>query len=163
MSLVRAARIVFAKELRTEFRARELLTTTIVFVLLVLALLALRLSRPPRNPAALARDCSGWRSYSPDRSCCSRRFFGNRQTTRLPRCASLPSSPLPFCSAKSPLTCSSCFSLNYFSCRFLPSCITCRCSPNLARSLWSLCWAPSESPRLVRSSRLFQRTPECES
>jgi heme exporter protein B len=38
MSLVRAARIVFAKELRTEFRARELLTTTIVFVLLVLAL-----------------------------------------------------------------------------------------------------------------------------
>src|SRR5437899_12860292 len=38
MSLVRAARIIFAKELRTEFRARELLTTTIVFVLLVLAL-----------------------------------------------------------------------------------------------------------------------------
>src|SRR6266568_4168880 len=38
MSMVRAARIVFAKELRTEFRARELLTTTIVFVLLVLAL-----------------------------------------------------------------------------------------------------------------------------
>src|SRR5260370_7067260 len=38
MSLPRAARIVFAKELRTEFRARELLTTTIVFVLLVLAL-----------------------------------------------------------------------------------------------------------------------------
>src|SRR3989442_1622573 len=39
MSLVRAARIIFAKELRTEFRARELLTTTIVFVLLVLATL----------------------------------------------------------------------------------------------------------------------------
>src|SRR6266851_5345472 len=38
MSLVRAAGIIFAKELRTEFRARELLTTTVVFVLLVLAL-----------------------------------------------------------------------------------------------------------------------------
>src|SRR6266851_8900176 len=38
MGLVRAARILFAKELRTEFRARELLTTTVVFVLLVIAL-----------------------------------------------------------------------------------------------------------------------------
>jgi heme exporter protein B len=38
VSLVRAARIIFAKELRTEFRARELLTTTIVFVLLVIVL-----------------------------------------------------------------------------------------------------------------------------
>lgn len=38
MSLIRAARIIFAKELRTEFRARELLTTTVVFVLLVIAL-----------------------------------------------------------------------------------------------------------------------------
>lgn len=38
MTLVRAARVIFAKELRTEFRARELLTTTVVFVLLVIAL-----------------------------------------------------------------------------------------------------------------------------
>ncbi len=38
MNLVRAARIIFGKELRTEFRARELLTTTVVFVLLVIAL-----------------------------------------------------------------------------------------------------------------------------
>lgn len=38
MSLARGARIIFAKELRTEFRARELLSTTIVFVLLVIVL-----------------------------------------------------------------------------------------------------------------------------
>ncbi len=38
MSLLRASRVLFAKELRTEFRARELLTTTVVFVLLVIAL-----------------------------------------------------------------------------------------------------------------------------
>ena len=38
MSLLRASRVLFVKELRTEFRARELLTTTVVFVLLVIAL-----------------------------------------------------------------------------------------------------------------------------
>lgn len=38
MSLPRAARIICTKELRTEFRARELLTTTVVFVLLVIVL-----------------------------------------------------------------------------------------------------------------------------
>lgn len=38
MGLARGAAIIFAKELRTEFRARELLTTTIVFVLLVIGL-----------------------------------------------------------------------------------------------------------------------------
>jgi heme exporter protein B len=38
MSLARGARIILAKELRTEFRARELLSTTIVFVLLVIVL-----------------------------------------------------------------------------------------------------------------------------
>jgi heme exporter protein B len=38
VSLLRASRVLFTKELRTEFRARELLTTTVVFVLLVIAL-----------------------------------------------------------------------------------------------------------------------------
>lgn len=38
MGLARGARVIFAKELRTEFRARELLSTTVVFVLLVLGL-----------------------------------------------------------------------------------------------------------------------------
>src|SRR5260370_861799 len=48
MSLACAAGIIFAKELRTEFRARELLTTTVVFVLLVLALFSFTF-----EPAAL--------------------------------------------------------------------------------------------------------------
>jgi len=38
MSIVRAAAIVLAKELRVEFRSRELLTTTLVFVLMVIVL-----------------------------------------------------------------------------------------------------------------------------
>ncbi len=38
MNLGRGAAIIFTKELRTEVRARELLSTTIVFVLLVIAL-----------------------------------------------------------------------------------------------------------------------------
>jgi len=38
MSSLRAAAIILGKELRTEFRTRELLTTTIVFVLMVLVL-----------------------------------------------------------------------------------------------------------------------------
>ncbi len=38
MSLVRAATIIFGKELRAEFRTRELLTTTFVFVLVVIVM-----------------------------------------------------------------------------------------------------------------------------
>ncbi|HEX2712679.1 MAG TPA: heme exporter protein CcmB [Candidatus Acidoferrales bacterium] len=38
MSLTRAAAIILAKELRTEFRTRELLATTFVFVLVVLVM-----------------------------------------------------------------------------------------------------------------------------
>src|SRR5271169_636817 len=38
MSLARPAAILLSKELRTEFRTRELLTTTLVFVLMVLVL-----------------------------------------------------------------------------------------------------------------------------
>jgi heme exporter protein B len=38
MSTLRAAAVVFGKELRTEFRTRELLNTTVVFVLMVLIL-----------------------------------------------------------------------------------------------------------------------------
>ena len=38
MSLARATGIILAKELRTEFRSRELLVTTIVFVLIVIVL-----------------------------------------------------------------------------------------------------------------------------
>jgi heme exporter protein B len=38
MSITRAAAIVLAKELRLEFRSRELLTTTLVFVLMVIVL-----------------------------------------------------------------------------------------------------------------------------
>jgi heme exporter protein B len=38
MSITRAAMIVLAKELRLEFRSRELLTTTLVFVLMVIVL-----------------------------------------------------------------------------------------------------------------------------
>ena len=38
MTLVRAASVILAKELRTEFRSRELLGTTAVFVLLVIVL-----------------------------------------------------------------------------------------------------------------------------
>jgi heme exporter protein B len=38
LNLARGSTIIFGKELRTEFRARELLSTTIVFVLLVIVL-----------------------------------------------------------------------------------------------------------------------------
>ncbi|MCL4523435.1 MAG: heme exporter protein CcmB [Acidobacteria bacterium] len=38
MSIARAAALVLAKELRLEFRSRELLTTTLVFVLMVIVL-----------------------------------------------------------------------------------------------------------------------------
>ncbi len=38
MTIVRAAAIVLSKELRLEFRSRELLTTTLVFVLMVIVL-----------------------------------------------------------------------------------------------------------------------------
>ena len=38
MTLARATRVILAKELRTEFRSRELLGTTIVFVLIVIVL-----------------------------------------------------------------------------------------------------------------------------
>jgi heme exporter protein B len=38
MSLARATSVIFAKELRTEFRSRELLATTAVFVLIVMVL-----------------------------------------------------------------------------------------------------------------------------
>ena len=38
MNLARAATIILAKELRTEFRTRELLTTTFVFVLVVMVM-----------------------------------------------------------------------------------------------------------------------------
>ena len=37
-SVLQAAGIILAKELRTEFRTRELLNTTVVFVLMVLVL-----------------------------------------------------------------------------------------------------------------------------
>ncbi|MBI3669074.1 MAG: heme exporter protein CcmB [Acidobacteria bacterium] len=36
--LARAASVILAKELRTEFRTRELLSTTVVFVLMVVVL-----------------------------------------------------------------------------------------------------------------------------
>jgi heme exporter protein B len=38
MSLISSATVLFGKELRTEFRSRELLTTTVVFVLMVVVL-----------------------------------------------------------------------------------------------------------------------------
>ena len=38
MTLARAARVILAKELRVEFRSRELLGTTVVFVLIVIVL-----------------------------------------------------------------------------------------------------------------------------
>src|SRR5258708_36315164 len=38
MTLARATSVILAKELRTEFRSRELLGTTIVFVLIVIVL-----------------------------------------------------------------------------------------------------------------------------
>ena len=38
MSTARAAAILLAKELRLEFRTRELLTTTVVFALIVIVL-----------------------------------------------------------------------------------------------------------------------------
>ena len=38
MSLARATATILAKELRTEFRSRELLGTTVVFVLIVIVL-----------------------------------------------------------------------------------------------------------------------------
>src|ERR1700694_655224 len=46
MSLVHATATILAKELRTEFRSRELLGTTVVFVLIVLVLFSFPFAPP---------------------------------------------------------------------------------------------------------------------
>src|SRR6059036_4274752 len=44
MALLSKASVLLGKELRTEFRSRELLTTTVVFVLIVLVLFSFNLN-----------------------------------------------------------------------------------------------------------------------
>ena len=69
MSLVRSTGTILAKEIRTEFRSRELLGTTFVFVLIVSFCSALLLTPPRRSPAASVPAFCGWLFYLPGRSC----------------------------------------------------------------------------------------------
>ena len=48
MSLLSNAAILLGKELRTEFRSRELLTTTAVFILVVLIMFSFAINPMPR-------------------------------------------------------------------------------------------------------------------
>jgi len=49
MTTARAATIVLTKELRMEFRARELLSTTVVFALVVVVLFSFAFDPPARR------------------------------------------------------------------------------------------------------------------
>ncbi len=68
MSLARATGVILAKELRTEFRSRELLGTTLVFVLIVIVLVQFHVqSNIHRNRAASVPAFCGWHFYLPAR------------------------------------------------------------------------------------------------
>jgi ABC-type transport system involved in multi-copper enzyme maturation permease subunit len=78
MSLLSNTAVLLGKELRTEFRSRELLTTTAVFILVVLIMFSFAI-----NPTAEeSRAFCGWRFCSPLRGCCSHASCGNKLTTR---------------------------------------------------------------------------------
>jgi len=59
MSLLSSTNALLGKELRTEFRSRELLTTTVVFILMVIVLFSFTFDPPTRNHAGLAPVCCG--------------------------------------------------------------------------------------------------------
>ena len=65
MGLLSNTGTLLGKELLTEFRSRELLTTTVVFILVVLILFSFAISPPPKNPANSAPACSGSPFSSP--------------------------------------------------------------------------------------------------
>ncbi len=75
MALLSNTAVLLGKELRTEFRSRELLTTTVVFILIVIVLFSFTFD--PTSDGF-----SGWRFCSPLRLCCSLAFCASRQTTR---------------------------------------------------------------------------------
>ena len=53
MSLLSNAAVLLGKELRTEFRSRELLSTTIVFILIVVVLFSFTFDTDDRRIAAV--------------------------------------------------------------------------------------------------------------
>ena len=59
MNAGRAAAIIVAKEVRAEFRARELLNTTLIFAFVVVVIFSFAFDPTTRNPAGSARACSG--------------------------------------------------------------------------------------------------------
>jgi len=60
MSLFSNTSVLLGKELRTEFRSRELLTTTVVFILMVVVLFSFTFDPTREEFAALRPDCCGW-------------------------------------------------------------------------------------------------------
>ena len=68
MSLLSNTSVLLGKELRTEFRSRELLTTTVVFILMVIVLFSFTFRSHLHRIAPLRpRACSGWHFFSPHR------------------------------------------------------------------------------------------------
>ena len=57
MSLLSNTTILLGKELRTEFRSRELLTTTIVFILIVLVLFSFTFDPLSEEARRFGRSC----------------------------------------------------------------------------------------------------------
>ena len=64
MALARPIGILLAKELRTEFRTRELLATTLVFVLIVLVLFSFTFDPTSLESRRFGPGCCGWRFCS---------------------------------------------------------------------------------------------------
>ena len=67
MNTARAASIILAKELRSEFRSRDFLITTVVFSLLVVVLFSFAFDPTTANPTVLVPGCCGSPSSSPAR------------------------------------------------------------------------------------------------
>jgi hypothetical protein len=81
MSLLSNTSVLLGKELRTEFRSRELLTTTCVFIVIVLVLFSFTVNPGPKKLANLPPVFSGWPFFLPPPSCFSPASCANRSTT----------------------------------------------------------------------------------
>ncbi len=65
MSTTRAAAILLAKELRLEFRTRELLSATIVFALVIVVLFSFAFDPTAAESRRYGPACCGLRFYLP--------------------------------------------------------------------------------------------------
>ena len=65
MALLSNTAVLLGKELRTEFRSRELLPTTVVFIFIVIALFSITFHPTTSESQRLGQDCSGWPFFLP--------------------------------------------------------------------------------------------------